>query len=82
MLDRLSIQEVIPQLSNSHYFIRLPLVQLLFLQEHQQKHEAVELRDNDKNLYLGKSVFNAVNKIKTILNNELTGISVFDQKVN
>ena len=45
------------------------------------KHEAVELRDNDKNLYLGRSVFNAVNKIKTILNNELVGLSVFDQKL-
>ena len=45
------------------------------------KHEAVELRDNDKNLFLGRSVFNAVNKIKTILNNELVGLSVFDQKL-
>ena len=45
------------------------------------KHEAVELRDNDKNLYLGRSVLNAVNKIKTILNNELVGLSVFDQKL-
>ena len=36
------------------------------------KYEAVELRDNDKNFFLGKSVLNAVNKIKTILNNELS----------
>ena len=45
------------------------------------KYEAVELRDNDKNLYLGRGVLNAVNKIKTILNNELAGLSVFDQNL-
>tara|TARA_B100001564_G_scaffold338458_1_gene330321 strand:+ start:1271 stop:2608 length:1338 start_codon:yes stop_codon:yes gene_type:complete len=45
------------------------------------KYEAVELRDNNKNFFLGRSVLNAVNKIKTILNNELVGLSVFDQKL-
>tara|TARA_B100001093_G_scaffold520348_1_gene614941 strand:- start:41429 stop:42766 length:1338 start_codon:yes stop_codon:yes gene_type:complete len=45
------------------------------------KYEAVELRDNNKNFFLGRSVLNAVNKIKTIINNELVGLSVFDQKL-
>ena len=45
------------------------------------KYEAVELRDNDKNLYLGSSVFKAVNNIKTILNNELAELSVYDQNL-
>lgn len=42
-------------------------------------HEAVELRDGDKNLYLGKSVQNAINNVNTILNNELNGQFVTDQ---
>jgi len=43
-------------------------------------HEAVELRDNDKNAYLGKGVLNAVKSINTILNDALVGFDVFDQK--
>ena len=30
-------------------------------------HEAVELRDNDSSIYMGKSVYNAVNIVNTIL---------------
>ena len=43
-------------------------------------HEAVELRDNDKNAYLGKGVLNAVKSINTILNDALVGLDIFDQK--
>jgi len=43
-------------------------------------HEAVELRDNDKNLYLGKGVLNAVKSINTILNDALIGFDIFNQK--
>ncbi len=42
-------------------------------------HEAVELRDGDKQLYLGKSVQQAVNNVNTTLNNELKGYFVTDQ---
>ncbi|MGZ3919938.1 MAG: phosphopyruvate hydratase [Bacteroidia bacterium] len=42
-------------------------------------HEAVELRDNDKSQYMGKSVNTAVNNINTILNDNLKGVSVMDQ---
>ncbi len=45
------------------------------------KHEAVELRDNKKDIYLGRSVFNAVNNINQLINNELKDYSVFDQKL-
>ncbi|NNM16118.1 MAG: phosphopyruvate hydratase [Bacteroidia bacterium] len=45
------------------------------------KHEAVELRDNDKNIYGGKGVLKAINNINTAINDELRGISVFDQGV-
>ena len=43
------------------------------------KHEAVELRDGDKNKYIGKSVFNAVKNINDLISKELIGVSVFDQ---
>ena len=43
-------------------------------------HEAVELRDGDKGRYLGKGVLNAVNYINTIINEELEGDYVLDQK--
>jgi enolase len=43
------------------------------------KYEAVELRDGDKGAYLGKGVLKAVQHIKTIINDELNGIDVFDQ---
>jgi enolase len=44
------------------------------------KHEAVELRDGDKNRYLGKGVTKAVNNVNTLLSEELKGHSVFDQR--
>ncbi|MDD2487879.1 MAG: phosphopyruvate hydratase [Bacteroidales bacterium] len=42
-------------------------------------HEACELRDGDKNYYLGKGVIQAVNNVKTVLNDELKGFQVTDQ---
>jgi enolase len=44
-------------------------------------HEAVELRDNDKGIYMGKGVLNAVHNVNEILNNEMKGLYVFDQKM-
>src|SRR6185503_16421828 len=43
------------------------------------KHEAVELRDNDKNEYAGKSVKQAVKNVNRAIEDELRGIDVFDQ---
>ncbi len=43
------------------------------------KHEAVELRDNDKKRYLGKGVTKAVNNVNTAIAEELRGHSVFEQ---
>ena len=45
------------------------------------KYEAVELRDNNKEKYLGKSVFNAVSNINKLISKKLIGYSVFDQKI-
>jgi enolase len=45
------------------------------------KHEAVELRDGDKDIYLGKGVLKAVENINTFLNDELRGFSVFEQNM-
>ncbi len=42
-------------------------------------HEAVELRDHDKGIYLGKGVTKAVQNVNTTLSDELHGASVFDQ---
>ncbi len=42
-------------------------------------HEAAELRDNDKSLYLGKSVYNAVNNVNTVIRENLKGAYIFDQ---
>jgi enolase len=42
-------------------------------------HEAVELRDNDKNVYVGKGVLKAVNNINTTILEELKGAYIFDQ---
>ena len=42
-------------------------------------HEAVELRDNDKGIYLGKGVLKAVDNVNSIIHNELNGQYVFDQ---
>lgn len=44
------------------------------------KHEAVELRDNDKDRYQGKGVTKAVNNVNTVIAEELHGLSVFDQR--
>jgi enolase len=41
--------------------------------------EAVELRDNDKAQYLGKSVLNAVDNVNETIATELIGMNVFDQ---
>jgi len=43
-------------------------------------HEAVELRDNDLNFYLGKGVLEAVNNVNTLINDALNGMDIFDQK--
>ena len=42
--------------------------------------EAVELRDGDKTTYLGKGVLKAVENVNTTIQNELIGLSVFDQR--
>lgn len=42
-------------------------------------HEAVELRDGDKNIYLGKGVLKAVENINNIIAEELMGFDVTDQ---
>ncbi|HXU28521.1 MAG TPA: phosphopyruvate hydratase [Bacteroidia bacterium] len=42
-------------------------------------HEAVELRDNDKTQYMGKSVHKAVEKVNTVLLEQLKGMHIFDQ---
>jgi enolase len=42
-------------------------------------HEAVELRDNDKAVYMGKGVLKAVANVNDIIAAELQGIDVFDQ---
>ncbi|MFO0357268.1 MAG: phosphopyruvate hydratase [Sphingobacteriaceae bacterium] len=42
-------------------------------------HEAVELRDNDKNIYLGKGVLKAVNNVNTVIRENLKGAYIFDQ---
>lgn len=42
-------------------------------------HEAVELRDNDKTQYLGKSVNRAVNNVNTAIAEKLKGMYIFDQ---
>jgi enolase len=44
------------------------------------KHEAVEMRDNDKSRYLGKGVTKAVNFVNTSIAEELRGFPIFDQK--
>jgi enolase len=42
-------------------------------------HEAVELRDNDKSIYLGKSVYTAVNNVNSIIREALKGSYILDQ---
>jgi len=43
------------------------------------KYEAVELRDNDKGVYMGKGVLKAIQNINSTLNEELNGAYVQDQ---
>ncbi len=43
------------------------------------KHEAVELRDGDKGMFLGKGVLKAVQNINTIISKELQGAYVLEQ---
>src|SRR6267378_5034514 len=42
-------------------------------------HEAVELRDGDKNVYLGKGVLKAVANVNTKIASEIVGFDVFEQ---
>jgi enolase len=42
-------------------------------------HEAVELRDNDKKVYMGKGVLNAVHNVNKIIAEEVNGMFVTDQ---
>ena len=44
------------------------------------ENEAVELRDNDKNRYLGKGVLKAVKNINTIIANQITNVEVGSQR--
>ena len=43
------------------------------------KHEAVELRDGDKSVYMGKGVLKAVANVNDIIAEELIGMEVSDQ---
>ena len=45
------------------------------------KHEAVELRDNKKNEWMGKGVSKAVNNINNIIAKEITGLLVDEQNL-
>src|SRR5258706_835385 len=42
-------------------------------------HEAVELRDGDKNVYMGKGVLKAVANVNTKIASEIVGFDVFEQ---
>ena len=44
-------------------------------------HEACELRDGDKNVFLGKGVLQAVNNVNNVLNEELRGMYVEEQRL-
>jgi enolase len=44
-------------------------------------HEAVELRDNDKKVYVGKGVLKAVDNVNTKIASEIVGFDVFDQNL-
>ena len=45
------------------------------------EHEAVELRDGDKNHYMGKGVLQAVENVESILAPELTGMDATNQRM-
>ena len=44
-------------------------------------HEAVELRDDDASVYVGKGVLKAVSNVNELIFPELVGISVYDQNM-
>ena len=44
-------------------------------------HEACELRDGDKSQYLGKSVMQAVNNVNSVINEEVKGMYVEEQRL-
>ena len=44
-------------------------------------HEAVELRDGDKEKFLGRGVLKAVNNVNTLINEELKGYYIADQSL-
>jgi len=44
-------------------------------------HEAVELRDGDKGIYLGKGVLKAIQNVNTVISDELKGFSIYEQRV-
>lgn len=44
-------------------------------------HEAAELRDGDKQVYLGKGVLKAVSNVNDIIANELLGTYIFEQNL-
>jgi len=44
-------------------------------------HEAVELRDGDKEVYMGKGVLKAVQNVNEIISQELNGLPVYDQRL-
>ncbi len=45
------------------------------------KHEAVELRDDDKNVFMGKGVLKAVANVNNTIAEKLLGASVFEQNL-
>ena len=45
------------------------------------KHEAVELRDGDKDLFMGKGVTQAVKNVNEAIAEKLQGVSVFEQNL-
>ncbi len=44
-------------------------------------HEAVELRDNDDNAFMGKGVLNAVSNVNNVIAQELNGLQVSEQSM-
>src|SRR6056297_3368349 len=44
------------------------------------EHEALELRDNDKNRYMGKGVLKAVKNVNQVIAQKLIGVDVTDQR--
>lgn len=44
-------------------------------------HEAVELRDNDKSVFMGKGVLQAVDNVNGAIAEEVVGFSIFDQNL-